>query len=208
MRPDRHPTNRPALRNAYQHTLAFEHPLMDVRIQGRSPDEDLALRFKAHEQQGYERGWSESQNALNTQLAQQHRDLLEMQKGVLTALGQTLPQVARDGERTLIALALEAAAKLVSDLPITPEMVAATIREALQQVEQTTEYSVLLHPEDLALLKRVNSDVLPSGGDGQPIQFRSAPEVTRGGCVVQSRFGLIDACRERKLELLQKALLQ
>jgi flagellar biosynthesis/type III secretory pathway protein FliH len=38
------------------------------------------------------------------------------------------------------------------------------------------------------------------------IRFHDSPEVGRGGCLVQTRFGAIDARRETKLELIRKSL--
>jgi flagellar biosynthesis/type III secretory pathway protein FliH len=38
------------------------------------------------------------------------------------------------------------------------------------------------------------------------VELISSTEVSRGGCVVQTRFGVIDARRETKLELLQESL--
>jgi len=45
------------------------------------------------------------------------------------------------------------------------------------------------------------------GGDGaQEFRFLSSPEVTRGGCLVQTQFGTVDARRETKFDLLQRTL--
>jgi flagellar assembly protein FliH len=114
--------------------------------------------------------------------------------------------VAREGERALVALALEAARKLVCGLPVSTEMIEAAIKEAIALVEDTAGFTVQLHPEDLVLLERTNSPLLlPQGGD-ERIRFQPSANVTRGGCVVQTHFGVIDARRETKVELLRSAL--
>jgi flagellar assembly protein FliH len=85
-------------------------------------------------------------------------------------------------------------------------MIEAAIKEACAAVEDSAEFSVQLHPEDLALLQRTNSPLLlPQGGEDR-IHFHSSAQVTRGGCVVQTRFGVIDARRETRSNLLRKAL--
>jgi flagellar biosynthesis/type III secretory pathway protein FliH len=38
------------------------------------------------------------------------------------------------------------------------------------------------------------------------VRFQPSPEVTPGGCLVQTRFGVIDARRETKLELIRQSL--
>ena len=157
-------------------------------------------------QTSYERGRLDGERALSEQLIRQRAEVMELQTGVLASLRDAVPQVARESERALVALALEAARKLVSGLPVSAEMIEAAVKEAIAQVEDTAGFTVQLHSEDLALLERTNSPLLlPQGGE-ERIRFQPAAHVTRGGCVVQTRFGVIDARRETKVELLRSAL--
>ena len=61
------------------------------------------------------------------------------------------------------------------------------------------------YAEDFALLQRANSPLLV-GSEIEKMRFQTSPEVTRGGCLVQTRFGVIDARRENKFDLLKKSL--
>ena len=178
-------------------------PLRDVKLV-RSRDRAVARQEEL--QEAVERGRIEGERALAAQLVQQRADVLELQTGVLAALRDAVPQVARDCERALVALALEVARKLVAGMPVSAEMVEAAVREACAEVEDHSELSVQLHPEDLALLERIHSPLLLPQGGQEKIRFEGTPHVSRGGCVVKTRFGLIDARRETKLEQLQKAV--
>ena len=117
-----------------------------------------------------------------------------------------MPQVIRDTEVALIELALEVAQRLVAGMPISVEMVEAAVRSALAQVEESKEFEVFLHAADLALLQQFNSPVLLPGPGYEAIHFHTSSEVTRGGCLVQTRFGVIDSRRETKLQLIQQSL--
>ncbi len=184
-------------------TIRLAQPLKDATI-ARCGDRE-SLR-NGDLQASYERGRLDGERALSEQLIRQRAEVMELQTGVLASLRDAVPQVAREGERALVALALEAAQKLVSGLPVSAEMIEAAIREAIAQVEDTTGFIVQLHPEDLALLERTNSPLLlPQGGD-ERIRFQPSTHVTRGGCMVQTRFGVIDARRETKVGLLRSAL--
>jgi len=114
--------------------------------------------------------------------------------------------VVQETEGAVIKLALEAAQKIVAGLPLNVEMVEAVVREALGRIEDTAEILVQLHPEDLLLLRKNNASVLEGRPDTGPIRFAGCSEVTRGGCIVQTRFGRIDARREVKLEQLAQTL--
>jgi flagellar biosynthesis/type III secretory pathway protein FliH len=63
-----------------------------------------------------------------------------------------------------------------------------------------------LHPADFALLQECSSPVLVAEPGNSKMRCRADPEVSRGGCLVQTRFGIIDACRETKLELIRQSL--
>jgi flagellar assembly protein FliH len=127
--------------------------------------------------------------------------------GVLDSLRNSVPQILRDTENTLIALALSVAQKLVADTPISAAMVEAVVRDALTQVEGTAQFTVRLHPTDLELLQKTCSPLLASGDGAKEFRFLSSPEVTRGGCLVQTHFGTVDARRETKFDLLKRTML-
>ncbi len=127
--------------------------------------------------------------------------------GVLESLRQAVPKIIRDTESTLISLSLSVAQKLVADMPISTAMVEAAVRDALAQVEGAAQFTVRLHPADLELLQKSDSPLLAAGDGGQEFRFLSSPEVTRGGCLVQTHFGTVDARRETKFDLLQRTLL-
>ncbi len=184
-------------------------PLRDLRVAVSGPSTRQTPALTAAEERehaAYERGLREGESALREQLLQQRNEFLELQRGVLESLRQAVPLVVRDSENALISLALEAARKLVAGLPISAEMMEALVREALAQVEDGAEISVALHADDFALLEKGASPLLSSLVGTPKTNFRIAPEITRGGCVVQTRFGVIDARRETKLELLSQNL--
>jgi flagellar biosynthesis/type III secretory pathway protein FliH len=53
----------------------------------------------------------------------------------------------------------------------------------------------------------MNSPLLLPQGRPDRVEFRPRPEVSRGGCILHTRFGVIDARRETKIESLRDALL-
>jgi flagellar assembly protein FliH len=183
--------------------LSFSSPLRDVRlVRCGSRDELLGQDLQA----SFERGRLEGERALAQQLVQQRAELMELQTGVLASLRAAVVQVVRDCERALVTLAFEAAQKLVAGLPVTPELIEAIVQEACAEVEDGSEFTVQVHPEDLALLEQINSPLLLPHGGPDRVRFQASPQVTRGGCLVQTRFGVIDARRETKANALRQLL--
>ncbi len=189
--------------------IALNQPLLEARLVSADPSqsqEASQARDRQLEQAAYERGMAEGEKRLADQLLRQRAELIELQNGVLAALRQAVPQVVAQCESGLIDLALEVARKLVFDLPISVEMVEAAIRSAIAQADEKAEFDVHLHADDLALLQQYNSPALLPATGNENLRFHNSAEVSRGGCLVRTRFGAIDARRETKLELIRQSL--
>ena len=190
-------------------TLTLGQPLSNARlIRPTLPEAgpNAATDDPTREQAAFERGLAEGEKRLGEQLLRQRAELLQLQNGVLASLRGAVSQVVRQSESALIQLAIEVAQKLIGDLPVSTGMVEAAVRSALAQVEESAEFHVFLHADDLALLQKCNSPVLLPGPGNEAVRFQASPEVTPGGCLVQTRFGIVDARRETKLELIRQSL--
>lgn len=185
--------------------IRFSRPLREVTLMraGATPV-DWQEQVAAAARSGYERGLIDGEKALSEQLLRQRAELLDLHNGAITALRQAVPAVVRQSEEALITLAFDIACKLVAEAPITKEIVAAVVRDALAEVEGTTEFTVQLHPEDFALLR--DHVGLVGAAPGQQMKFTASADIQRGGCLVQTRFGIIDARRETKLARIQESL--
>ena len=186
----------------WSETILFAQPLREVSRLAGAPSEDWEALLRVREAAAYQRGCRDGEAALNEQLVQQRAEVAELQRGILESLSGAFPQVVKESETALIGLALEAASRIVAGLPIDVKLVEAVVLEALRQVEDSAEILVQVHAEDLGLLRKHDSQILNGLPDKGPLRFISSSEVTRGGCLVQTRFGLIDARREVKLEQL------
>jgi flagellar assembly protein FliH len=194
----------------WRETITFSQPPREVVLVDtpapKPAENDCEVRIREAEANGYARGRLEGEKTLSQQLLRQRAEMMEVHQGVVQSLRQMLPTLVRQAENELIAVAVEVARKLVVALPISAEMMAAVVREALEQVEQATELQIHLHEDDLALLSAMNSPLLAAGAGGDKISFHASKQVTRGGCLVETRFGILDARRETKLEQIKKSL--
>jgi flagellar assembly protein FliH len=165
----------------------------------------LAL-LRDREAQAYARGLVDGEQRLGEQLIQQRNELLELHTGVLNSMRQAVEQVTHDAETALIEIAFTVAQKIVAEIPVSRELVEATIRSALAVGEEATEFFIHLHPEDLELLQRHTSELLSTSPRKQKMHFLPAPEIARGGCLVRTQFGTVDARRESRLERIRQTL--
>jgi len=192
--------------NSWSETIALPRPLRDARLAGDAAPPSAENLRRAELEAQYQRGLADGEKALHEKLIQQRAELQELVQGLLQSLRQSVPQVIRDTENTMISLALAVSQKLVADLPISPAMVEASVRDALSQVEGAARFTVRLHRADLELLQKACSPLL-TPSEGQDFRFLPSVDVSRGGCLVETNFGTVDGRRETKLDLLKRDIL-
>ena len=191
---------------SWRETIQLFQPLRNARVSVAPHSAQLEQRIAERERSSFEQGRREGEKVLGNQLLRQRSELTELQNGVLDSLRQAVSQVTRDCEGAMVTLALEIAGKVVADTPISSAVVEAAVREALEHVEQHGSLTVLLNPTDFELLQQMNAPLLLSEVGGERLRLQTSPKVSRGGCLVQTHFGVVDVRRETKFEALKQAL--
>lgn len=153
------------------------------------------------EKMAYEKGYQDGQKSLSIQVLEQRTMMIHLKENIFSTIQAALADLIKEIEPFMIELALQIANKLVSGISITKEMVAAMVVEALAQVKETTECELYLHPEDYQLLMEIEGS-LPI----ERIKIFPSLEVSRGGCILKSRFGTIDTRREVRIKKVKETL--
>lgn len=110
-------------------------------------------------------------------------------------------RAAGELERASAELAIELAEKVIgAALEVRPELVLEVVRGALRRLAEPRESVLLVHPEDVTAVGEAVAKL--ESEHGAPLRVRAERRVPRGGCVVRSQAGEIDA---RIGEQLQRA---
>ena len=196
-----------------------ERVLKDIRIAGESsplrqievvPREDLKLT----EQAAYERGKKDAEATLQGQLevmkteyaTEQQQKLADFFKNIQDDLGGQVPRMLQSLEKHVINLAADIAMKIVAGTPVDKSMVETVVKDALAKAEKDTDVVVLLNEADLELLSEADSELLQRTHGSSEVVFKASPEVSRGGCLLETRYGTVDARIETKADVLKKAV--
>lgn len=188
------------------HQLKLSVPIREARLSSTGPDSPAEIAIQAREARAREEGRQAAEKELREQLIEQRAQLAEVQQGVFKGLRDAVTQVVQQSEALLVDLALELATKLVSSMPISAELVAANVKEALAEVEDAAEVTVQLHPEDAALVEQLGWDPSHNGQGLRCVRIVKDSRIERGGCVAQTSFGIVDNQRSTKARQLQQAL--
>jgi type III secretion protein L len=127
---------------------------------------------------------------------------------VLLRARQEAAAIVARSEEELVRLALLVAEKIIGRaLDLDPNLVLDIAAEAIESVRQQRELVLRVCPEDAARLRNSRKKLMDLLGRTKDIAVREDPEVERGGCIIETENGTVDAQLSTQLRMLEIALL-
>jgi len=163
---------------------------------GPSPEDVLAEHVRTARSGGYQDGYRDGLTALEG-FKQSYASQVTAQVGAVTqAYNTQLDALHQTMARALAVTATQLARQMVrSELSTRPGLVVAVAQEAIDTLLLSARHiTVRVNPDDHALVAQGAAEVLAARG----ARLLSDATVTRGGCVVESDIGAIDASIENR----------
>ena len=108
-------------------------------------------------------------------------------------------------EQQVVQLAIAIARRIIHrEVTLDHELIAAMGRVALDRLGAVSTATIRLHPDDYAAVMRGNPEGAAEAGDTTVV---ADPLVRRGGCLVQSDFGIVDVSVDAQIQEIATALL-
>jgi len=164
-------------------------------------------RAEALAQEAYTDGYKRGEETAQQEVTEQCATLLASLRQALEDLAHVRADALRLAAEDMITLALHLAQKIVHyEVKRHPQVLVATLQRALTYLVDDDHVVIRVNPDDLAqaqalqprLWGREESDMAP--------MFRADESIGRGGCVIDSEFGLIDARIEAQFAELEQHL--
>jgi flagellar assembly protein FliH len=161
-----------------------------------SPEEELQALLQANRQQAYQDGYRDGLAALDG-FKQSHARQVAAQIGALVqSIGTQLDELQAEMARALTVSAANLARQIVrAELKQRPELTAMIANEAVDTLLLSARHITLrVHPDDQPAVAQGAADVLAARGG----RIVTDPGVSRGGCLVESDIGSVDATMETR----------
>jgi len=160
--------------------------------------------FAALERDAFAKGYAQGERA-GVEAGNRRGDAM------LRRLGETLDELAslrqtllRQSERQLVQLALALAKRIVRrEVAADDELFVALTRVALDRLGDARQATIRLHPDDHARLAGQGVEQWAAAH----VSVVADSAVSRGGCVVESPFGFVDATIDAQFQELAQAML-
>ena len=187
--------------------IEVETPYGQGREEKQASTKGFKDRVSEIERDAYEKGFSQG-----------HKDGLELGKKrlaesakrletVIKGLSELKMRLYREAEEEILRLAIEIAKKIVhKELSIDSNAVLGTIRKAMEFLNGRTSIRILLNPADMDKVEEALPQIKAEKKlDG--IELVPDPTVGRGGCILETGFGNINATIEDQLAAIADELL-
>jgi flagellar assembly protein FliH len=156
-------------------------------------------RESGHEE-GYRLGLEQAQRETS--------DLLAFAERAVREVAETRARMLQDAEAELVLLAIRVAEKVLqAKLDLEPERVADVLRGALRKAYVRDRLQVVCNPADLALITSASEELATQVGTLKDLELIGDRRITRGGVVVRTPGGDVDATLESQLDRLREAML-
>lgn len=153
--------------------------------------EKIALECEQLKQQALQEGFQEGFAKWTNHLAQLEEEIANAHKAT---------------EKMIIPVALKAARKIVDrELELSQTAIVDIVSSKLKAVKQSKQVVIHVSVEDLQNIEKHRADLFALFESLESLSIRSSEEVKRGGCIIETESGIINAQIQKQWEILEQA---
>jgi flagellar assembly protein FliH len=146
-------------------------------------------RDAAHSK-GYEEGLTKGRE----EGSQQIQPAIELLQDWGRVLQSEKEELARHYETDVLELGFRIAEKIIGlEISTRQEAVLSIVQQALRKIVNADEVIVRANPEDLRILEQAREKLMSEVGIRAPLELRPDSSIARGGCVIDTESGMLDA---------------
>jgi flagellar assembly protein FliH len=187
---------------------AWNLPVVEKVREDQDSEEGLKARLAKLEKEAYEKGFEQGQ-----------RDGLALEKKKMDEMGRQIealcaglrdlkPQIYSESEGELLKLSLLMAKKLLGEeIRTNSGIIGNTIRSCLKFLVDKRKVRIVMNPDDMDEARKILPDLakLTKGGH---FELTGDNSIERGGCILETGFGKINATIDDQMSMLEEVIEQ
>jgi flagellar assembly protein FliH len=167
------------------------------------------LRAAEIEKEAYEKGFAEGRKAGSAADETIAEALLSQYSASLEQLNKLRRDIFANSEREVIRLALEIGRKVVKrEISIDDEIILTLVKVALNRVAGQALVTIRVNPKDYEIIEKHHSALPGAGPLNETVKLVEDPLIGRGGCVIETEGGTVDARIEEQLSQIERGLFE
>jgi flagellar assembly protein FliH len=159
------------------------------------------------EKTAYENGFMQGEKAGKEIAEQKAEAVMKRYSESIQEIGSFRSSLYAQVEHEVVRLAVEAAKKIVHrEVQADPDIIQTLVRVALSHVSEKSAVTVHLSPVDYNYLMEQRAELAQN--EGRDISLLSDKSIERGGCLIKTECGDIDARIEEKFREVESAFFE
>lgn len=169
----------------------------------RQATEIKAIAKKEGHDEGYADGFKKGESAAR----EEFKPFLETLEGLIAKLHGFRKNMYDKGEREMVEMVVSLAKKVIHfEFSTRDDVVQEMIRLAVQSVLDRESMVIKINPTDKQYAESFRPELHHLFGEIKNIVFEANSGVARGGCIVETNFGVVDARLEKLDEQMDRIL--
>jgi len=185
-------------------TGSVRFPLAGGLHGGEDPREKRVRLEKEAYEKGFEQGRKDGLALEKRQMEEKGKQL----DALLSEISQLKRRICSESEGELLKLSILIAKRIIrEEVKIDSHIIGKTIHSALKYLVDKSHIRILISPDDMEEVRQILPDlaILTKGGQFQLIEDNA---IERGGCILETGFGRINATIEDELGMVEKEIEQ
>jgi len=161
------------------------------------------------EREAYEKGFAQGEKD-GFELGQRKAlKLVENIQSVLRSMDNLRQEVLAHYEKEILELVFAIAQRVIHrDIRSDDKAVEGTVLSALALAAEKSKATLRVNPEDFDYVEELRPEFFTAVKELKALTITSDPSITRGGCLLESPYGDVDARIETQLEKIHQCLEQ
>lgn len=188
-----------------QNLLEKEKAIVELESWKQYEREKVMAELEEIKKQGFSEGYDQG----NQKAMSEYTSKIQLAQEILDKAYKEKKEIINESEPFVIDLSVEIASKIIQkELETKPELLIEMIKQNLVYSNERSMISICVSPEDYSFVQNQRKQLLESL-EGQ-IEVKILPEhsIEKGGCVIRTSYGSIDARMDVQLKEIKQALLK
>jgi flagellar assembly protein FliH len=210
-----HAEDNPVFQSAVFKDLNFQEepePLELLPEESTHVEEVISLEQAQQEvQKAYEQGFSDGQQVATATLQadiQRYQQWVTSFDAMAIDMRRQFGESFKNLETSAVSLAVEIAQFILGrELHQDPSIVIAQVQKAIAQMHGVENVRLRLNSQDLEVVKNSRAAIQAQNPDVRELIFIEDDMVERGGCIVETSIGMIDAQIRTQLDKIKNSMI-
>ncbi|OAG28165.1 FliH/SctL family protein [Thermodesulfatator autotrophicus] len=160
---------------------------------------EISKKIAHLEQEAYEKGFAQGQKDGAALGKKQYETLTHRLSALLSSIEREIEGHVLALEPQLFLMVKTIVSEIIRhEVSLNPEVIKTSLREALSHVVDQTRVKIHLNPDDMEFIEDIMFSVKEEFSRLKDFEIVPDTNVGRGGCILETDFGLIDATLERR----------